>query len=84
MNLFSDFKLDEIWRWTDFTSYVQFMILFTVVAGCLTAVFIGFPLYVEALGLCSVLTEAMLGMPQFYRNFVNKSTEGMRFVMYKK
>jgi len=27
-----------------------------------------------------VFTEAMLGAPQFYRNYKNKSTAGMRFV----
>lgn len=33
---------------------------------------------VEFVGLVAVLTEALLGMPQFYKNFVNKSTAGMR------
>ncbi len=31
-------------------------------------------------GFASVFTEAMLAAPQFYRNYMNKSTEGMRFV----
>lgn len=36
--------------------------------------------YVETIGFLAVFAEAMLGAPQFYRNFVNKSTHGMRYV----
>jgi len=32
----------------------------------------------QFLGFLSVFTEAMLAAPQFYRNFINKSTKGMR------
>lgn len=32
-------------------------------------------------GFLSVFTEAMLAAPQFYRNYVNKSTEGMRLIL---
>jgi len=32
-------------------------------------------------GFASVFTEAMLAAPQFYRNYVNKSTDGMSVVM---
>ena len=34
--------------------------------------------FVEAVGFAAVFTEAMLGLPQFYRNAKNKSTYGMR------
>lgn len=34
--------------------------------------------FVEIVGFLAVFTEAMLGAPQFIRNFKNKSTEGMR------
>lgn len=34
--------------------------------------------FVEAVGFAAVFTEAMLGTPQFYRNYCNKSTYGMR------
>lgn len=37
-----------------------------------------YPIFVESVGLLAVLTEAMLGVPQFLRNLNNKSTEGMR------
>ena len=37
--------------------------------------------FVEAVGFLAVFTEAMLGTPQFYRNYSNQSTYGMRYVM---
>ena len=35
--------------------------------------------FVETVGFLAVFTEAMLGTPQFYRNYTNKSTFGMRY-----
>jgi hypothetical protein len=40
---------------------------------------IKFDPFVEAVGFMAVFTEAMLGTPQFYRNYANKSTYGMRY-----
>jgi len=71
-------NIDDFWRWTDFSSYVQFMAVFTLFASVVTIVFIGSPYYIELLGLLALMTEAMLGVPQFYENYRNKSTEGMR------
>jgi len=75
---FLDLNIDDFWKWTDFSSYIQFMALFTVLASVVTVVFIGSPYYVELLGLFAVMIEAMLGVPQFYRNYKNQTTEGMR------
>ena len=44
----------------------------------MTAVLVKVWLYVELLGFASLLMEAMLGVPQYWRNFTKKSTEGMR------
>jgi len=71
-------NIDDFWKWTDFSSYVQFMVLFTLLASVTTVVFIRSTYYVELLGLFAVMTEAMLGVPQFYQNYRNQSTEGMR------
>ncbi len=67
------------WRWTDFSSYVEFMFLFTGITGCVTYFLLDVTVYVEALGFLAVFFEAMLGAPQFYRNLQNKSTQGMRY-----
>ena len=70
--------MEHFWKWTDFSSYLQFTATFTGVMGLITYVFLDNWLYVETLGFMAVFAEAMLGAPQFYRNFQNKSTQGMR------
>jgi solute carrier family 66, member 2 len=77
----TDFDLSYFWQWTDFLSYVQFLILFTLTSAGITYVFSNSYIFVETLGLCAVLSEAMLGVPQFYRNFQKRSTEGMSVSM---
>lgn len=78
--LISDFDKAYFWKWTYFTSYLQFTAVFTVVVGLMTWLFLDNMYYVETIGFLAVFAEAMLGAPQFYRNFVNKSTHGMRYV----
>lgn len=55
------------------------MLLFATLIGVLTYLLVDVPIFVETIGLLAVLTEAMLGVPQFLRNFFNKSTNGMRY-----
>lgn len=74
-----DFDANFFWKWTDFQSYLDFMLLFAALVGILTYLLVDVPLFVETVGLLAVLTEAMLGIPQFLRNFTNKSTNGMRY-----
>ncbi|PAA51593.1 hypothetical protein BOX15_Mlig024989g2, partial [Macrostomum lignano] len=69
------------WNWPDFSSYAAFLLLFSAVAGFVSFALSGWPAYVELLGLAAVLTEAMLAVPQFHRNRVNKSTAGMSVAM---
>ena len=75
----SDFDPAFFWQWTDFLSYVEFIGSFSLVVGILTFLFINNTIYIEVLGFAAVFTEAMLGAPQFIRNFQNKSTLGMRW-----
>jgi len=79
---FSDMNIADFWKWTDFSSYVQFMALFTLMASAITYKFIENAFYVELLGFLALMTEAMLGLPQFYRNYRNQSTEGMRLTVF--
>jgi len=78
---FIDFKIDYFWRWTRFSSYLQFLFLLTILLSIITWIFSGHSVYVESLGLAAVLCEALLGIPQFLRNFRLKSTEGMSVKM---
>lgn len=75
--IFTDFDARYFWEWTDFLSYIEFIVLFTTFSGFLIFLFKEHGTFVESIGFASVFIEAMLGTPQFYRNFVNKSTVGM-------
>ncbi|XP_028908938.1 solute carrier family 66 member 2 isoform X1 [Ornithorhynchus anatinus] len=76
-----DFDLHHFWRWSRFSDYVQCLLSFAVVAGYLTYLSLDSVLFVETLGFLAVFTEAMLGLPQLYRNHQNRSTEGMSIKM---
>ncbi|XP_011300185.1 PQ-loop repeat-containing protein 1 isoform X1 [Fopius arisanus] len=78
---FTDLDIKYFWKWTDFQSYLDFILLFGVAGGFLMYLFADYPIFVESVGLLAVLTEAMLGVPQFLRNLHNKSTEGMSIAM---
>uniref|UniRef100_I3LM62 Solute carrier family 66 member 2 n=1 Tax=Sus scrofa TaxID=9823 RepID=I3LM62_PIG len=74
---FADLDPHHFWRWSSFGDYVQCVLAFTGVAGYVTYLSIDSALFVETLGFLAVLTEAMLGVPQLYRNHRLQSTEGM-------
>ena len=69
-------------NWSFFSDYVTFIGALVIVMSILTLAFGGYSEYVEALGTVSLGTEACLAMPQLYRNQVNKSTAGMRCVLW--
>ncbi|XP_006635929.1 solute carrier family 66 member 2 isoform X1 [Lepisosteus oculatus] len=79
--LFLDFDWKYFWLWSGFVDYLQCVLAFTAVAAYITYLFLDSILFVEALGFLAVFTEAMLGTPQLYRNYQNKSTEGMSIKM---
>ncbi|XP_044149364.1 solute carrier family 66 member 2 isoform X1 [Bufo gargarizans] len=78
---FLDFDMNYFWYWSRFTDYVQCVLAFTAVTGYITYLSLDSVLYVETLGFLAVFTEAMLGIPQLYRNHQNNSTEGMSIKM---
>lgn len=78
---FTDFDPRHFWRWSSFADYLQCVLAFTGVAGYVTYLSIDSAVYVETLGFLAVLTEAMLGVPQLYRNHLCQSTEGMSIKM---
>ncbi|XP_039101780.1 solute carrier family 66 member 2 isoform X3 [Hyaena hyaena] len=78
---FADFDPHHFWHWSSFGDYVQCVLAFTGVAGYITYLSIDSALFVETLGFLAVLTEAMLGVPQLYRNYRHQSTEGMSIKM---
>ena len=76
---FIDFEMKHFWNWTHFADYMKCVVLFVLFGSIVTFCFANYPVYLESLGFVSVFTEAMLGAPQFYRNYKNKSTTGMRY-----
>lgn len=78
---FIDFDARYFWKWNRFSDYLQAFLLFTAVGSYLTYLLIDSFIYVEGIGFLAVFTEAMLGSPQFYRNYQNKSTVGMSVQM---
>ncbi|KAJ7416680.1 hypothetical protein BTVI_34871 [Pitangus sulphuratus] len=76
-----NFDLNYFWHWSKFTDYVQCVLTFTGVTGYITYLWLDSSLFVETLGFLAVFTEAMLGVPQLYRNYQNRSTEGMSIKM---
>ncbi|XP_071785409.1 solute carrier family 66 member 2-like isoform X2 [Asterias amurensis] len=76
-----DFETKHFWNWTYFVDYVLFISAFSILGGVITYLLAGQSIFVETLGFLAVFVEAMLGMPQFYRNYQNKSTVGMSVKM---
>lgn len=80
-HVFTDFDPDYFWQWTDFQSYLECTMCFVFIGSLFMYLLIKYDPFVETVGFLAVFTEAMLGMPQFYRNYNNKSTFGMSLQM---
>lgn len=76
-----DFDSRYFWSWTDFQSYLDFMLVVWVVGAAVTYLMLSVTWFMETIGFLAVFTEAMLGAPQFLRNHKNKSTHGMSICM---
>ncbi|XP_058818309.1 solute carrier family 66 member 2 isoform X1 [Topomyia yanbarensis] len=76
-----DFDSRYFWNWTDFQSYLDFMLVVWVVGAAITYLLLSVTWFMETIGFFAVFTEAMLGAPQFLRNYKNKSTHGMSICM---
>jgi len=79
--VFTDFDPAFFWKWTDFSSYLEFTMTVAALASMLMYFLIEYKPFVEFIGFVAVFTEALLGVPQFYRNLRNKSTYGMSVPM---
>ena len=70
--IFIDFDVNYFWQWTDFQSYVEAVASFLAGGSLLMYFMLKVEPFVEMVGFAAVFTEALLGTPQFYRNFKNK------------
>lgn len=78
---FLDFQRGHFWDWTHFSDYLLCVLIFIAVGGYITYLFLSFPMFVESVGFLAVFSEAILGVPQFYRNHINQSIVGMSVKM---
>lgn len=79
--VFTDFDKKYFWKWSRFIDYCQFMVLFCAICSSMTYLLIKNVFFIETLGFLAVFIEALLGAPQFYRNYQNLSTQGMSIQM---
>lgn len=57
------------------------MLLVWAIGAAITYLMLSVDWFMETMGFLAVFVEAMLGAPQFFRNFHNKSTHGMSIHM---
>lgn len=57
------------------------MATISLISGTAMYFLINNAIFVQTIGFVALLTEAGLGLPQLYRNHVNKSTVGMNSIM---
>lgn len=56
-----DFDLKYFWAWTDFQSYLDFMLAVWFVGAIVTYFMLPFPWFMESMGFVALFSEAMLG-----------------------
>lgn len=71
---FFDFDLAYFWQWDDFFSYVAFLGSCSFIMAILCFLFVQNTLFVEGLGYVALFIEAMLAVPQIYRNHYQGTT----------
>ena len=59
-------------------SYIEFILTFTTLGFMAMYMFLDCHWFIEVVGYTALLTEALLAVPQFHKNFKAKSTNGMR------
>ncbi|XP_021962978.2 solute carrier family 66 member 2 [Folsomia candida] len=79
--VFTDFKLEDFWAWTNLASYIQVTILIATIASATIFIFLDNSIVVEGIGYAALLTESCLALPQFLKNQRNRSTQGMNVLM---
>lgn len=62
MFFITDFDSRYFWAWTDFQSYLDFMLVVWAIGAAVTYVLLPVNWFMETMGFCAVFTEAMLGM----------------------
>ena len=60
--LILDLDMKYFWNWTDFQSYLDFMLVVWAVGAAITYLMLSIDWFMETVGFVAVFTEAMLGL----------------------
>lgn len=69
-----DFDMKYFWAWTDFQSYLDFMLAVWFVGAVITYFMLPYTFFMEAVGFIAVFTEAMLGKLSCILHFMLTTT----------
>lgn len=78
------FDINRFWSWDYFGEYLAFLGTFILTVGILTILnqsLFHASWLTETIGFMALMLEATLAMPQLYRNYQNKSCEGLRYAI---
>lgn len=73
--------MNRFWNWDYFGEYVAFLLIFIATIGTIALLNLAFfhaAWLTELIGFLALMIEATLAMPQFYKNYMNKSCYGLR------
>lgn len=68
-----DFDAKYFWSWTDFQSYLDFMLLVWAIGAAITYLLLSIEWFMETIGFLAVFTEAMLGKTSTNSNLETNS-----------
>ena len=72
----------QFWNWEHFLEYMIFLVLLVGFIGNITLInllTVQSQSLIELTGVLALMCEAILGIPQVYRNYVTKSAAGLRW-----
>jgi hypothetical protein len=70
----------DFWQWTDFASYVAFLLIFTLVVGVSFFLLLDTDWFIDVVGLLALGIEASLCVPQVVQNY-NHGVAGLSRVL---
>lgn len=76
---FTDLELADFWDWDEFSSYLQAWLALNFALFLACAMLLPNQYFIDLLGSVALGVEAMLAVPQAWRNYKQKSVQGLRY-----
>jgi len=77
LTIWEKLRIENFWRWDDYRSYIEVLLICTGFISLLTLMFYQSVIYANIIGSASTIIEACLGLPQLLSNRRNKTTAGL-------